>query len=115
MAGSAGAGQPQIASSAGVGYGANQPHVAATGGFPAYAANQPQLASSAGISGGGGSCSCNVGPPGEGGPTGPPGEPGHDGAPGKDGKNGRDAGPGELPKPEDFCFDCPAGKKLCFL
>lgn len=55
-------------------------------------------------------CTCKVGPPGPTGDPGPDGVDGADGAPGDNGKNGKDAAPNDLPKPEDFCFECPVGE-----
>ncbi|MCP9265772.1 Cuticle collagen 13 [Dirofilaria immitis] len=54
-------------------------------------------------------CSCGAGLAGPAGIPGSDGEIGADGAPGKDGIPGQDAIPDAVPKPEDFCFDCPAG------
>ncbi|TKR83061.1 hypothetical protein L596_016714 [Steinernema carpocapsae] len=54
-------------------------------------------------------CSCKIGPAGSAGASGPDGQDGQDGLPGPDGQNGPDAKPDEVPKPSDFCYDCPAG------
>uniref|UniRef100_A0A0M3I113 Col_cuticle_N domain-containing protein n=1 Tax=Ascaris lumbricoides TaxID=6252 RepID=A0A0M3I113_ASCLU len=53
------------------------------------------------------SCSCKIGPVGPPGPPGIDGRNGNDGKPGLNGKDGRDAALTELPKAEDFCFECP--------
>lgn len=55
------------------------------------------------------SCSCKIGPVGPPGPPGIDGRNGNDGKPGLNGKDGRDAALTELPKAEDFCFECPEG------
>ncbi|CAD5216830.1 unnamed protein product [Bursaphelenchus xylophilus] len=56
-----------------------------------------------------GQCSCGVGPAGAPGQPGPDGHDGEDGQPGKPGNNGEDAKAAADTKPDDFCFDCPAG------
>ncbi|VIO87287.1 conserved hypothetical protein [Brugia malayi] len=54
-------------------------------------------------------CSCGVGNAGPLGSPGNDGEKGADGTPGNDGIPGQDAAPDAMPKPEDFCFNCPEG------